>query len=237
MESYKMFQTLKQFLVNADKSQDDIAIVTKAYEYAAEMHKGQYRKDGDEYICHPLAVAQICANFRYDIYCICAALLHDVIEDCPDKTTLKEINKLFGERVAALVDGLTKLKGMYFHTKEEESIKNLRKMFFADIRVILIKLADRMHNMRTLKSLPEYKQREKARETLEVYAPIAHRLGMSKVGGPSIFTAFIKKCVPRTRRWIRYMTCSPCGYWWKRFRIVTPRWAGCIRCTRPSRGG
>ena len=183
MDFYNMFLTLKQFLINAGKSREDIEMVTKAFEYATKLHEGQYRKSGEEYICHPVSVAQICANFGYDIYCICAALLHDVVEDCPD-ANLKEIKKLFGERVASLVDGLTKLKGMYFHTKEEESIRNLRKMFFAtseDLGVMFVKLCDRLHNMRTISSMPEEKQKTIALETMHVFAPVAQRLGMRKM--------------------------------------------------------
>jgi GTP pyrophosphokinase len=183
MDYYNMFQALNRFLTNSGKNQD-VGTVTRAYEYAASMHEGQYRKSGEDYVCHPIAVAQICANFGFDTDCICAALLHDVVEDCPDKTSLEELKKLFGERVASLVDGLTKLKNMNFLSKEEESIRNLRKMFFAtseDLGVMFIKLADRLHNMRTISSMPVEKQKTIALETMHVFAPVAQRLGIRKM--------------------------------------------------------
>ena len=183
MDFYSLFLTLKQFLINSGKGYD-IETITKAFEYAAKLHEGQYRKSGDEYICHPVSVAQICANMAYDTDCICAALLHDVVEDCADKTNLNEIKNLFGESVASLVDGLTKLKDMRFDTKEDESIENLRKMLFAmskDPRVMFVKLCDRLHNMRTISAMPEEKQKMIALETMHVFAPVAHRLGISKI--------------------------------------------------------
>jgi GTP pyrophosphokinase len=132
MDFYKnfhnLFLTLKQFLINSSKGYE-IETVTQAFELAKKLHEDQYRKSGEEYIYHPIAVAQICANMGYDTDCICAALLHDVVEDCPDKTNINEIKNQFGESVASLVDGLTKLKDMRFDTKEDESIQNLRKMF------------------------------------------------------------------------------------------------------------
>ena len=183
MNFYNMFLTLKQFLINSGKDYD-IDMITRAFEYATELHEGQYRKSGEEYICHPVAVAQICANMAYDTDCICAALLHDVVEDCADKTNLNEIKNLFGESVSSLVDGLTKLKDMRFDTKEEESIENLRKMLFAmskDPRVMFVKLCDRLHNMRTISAMPEEKQKMIALETMHIFAPVAHRLGISKI--------------------------------------------------------
>ena len=183
MYFYNMFLTLKQFLVNAGAEEHDIEIVTKAFEYAANLHEGQYRKSGEDYICHPVAVAQICANFGFGKDCICSALLHDVLEDCPN-ANFKEIENLFGKRIASLVDGLTKLQGIYFHTKEQQSIHNLRKMFFAmskDPGVMFVKLADRLHNMRTISSMPEEKQKMIALETMHVFAPVAQRLGIRKM--------------------------------------------------------
>jgi len=180
-----MFLTLKQFLTNANKGYD-LEVITKAFEYASNMHEGQYRKSGEEYICHPVATAQICANMGFDTDCICAALLHDVVEDCADRTNLNEIRNNFGESVASLVDGLTKLKDMRFDTKEEESIENLRKMLFAmskDPRVMFVKLCDRLHNMRTISSMTEDKQKIISLETMHIFAPVAHRLGMSKIKG------------------------------------------------------
>ena len=161
---------------------DDLQMVEKAYAYAEEKHNGQLRKSGEPYLTHPVHVAHILAELELDPQSICAALLHDVIEDT--EASYDDIAKEFSETVAMLVDGVTKLGKIPTTSKEEQQIENLRKMFFAmtkDIRVIVIKLADRLHNMQTLKFMPEYKQREIARETLEVYAPLAHRLGMSKI--------------------------------------------------------
>ena len=178
-----MFLTLKQFLINSNKGYD-LETITGAFEYASNMHEGQYRKSGEDYICHPVASAQICANMGFDTDCICAALLHDVVEDCADRTSLDEIKNHFGDSVASLVDGLTKLKDMRFDTKEEESIENLRKMLFAmskDPRVMFVKLCDRLHNMRTISSMAEEKQKIISLETMHIFAPVAHRLGMSKI--------------------------------------------------------
>lgn len=161
---------------------DDLQMVEKAYAYAEKKHNGQLRKSGEPYLTHPVHVAHILAELELDPQSICAALLHDVIEDT--EASYDDIAKEFSETVAMLVDGVTKLGKIPTTSKEEQQIENLRKMFFAmtkDIRVIVIKLADRLHNMQTLKFMPEYKQREIARETLEVYAPLAHRLGMSKI--------------------------------------------------------
>ena len=158
--------------------------IRSAYEYAAAMHEGQFRKSGEPYITHPISVAVIVAELELDTDSVCAALLHDTIEDCKDKTNLDVLKKKFGAEVAELVDGLTKLTDIHFENKEDESIENLRKMFLAmskDIRVILIKLADRLHNMRTLNAKSESRQRSIALETMHVYAPLAHRLGIQKI--------------------------------------------------------
>ena len=175
-------------------SEPDINRITEAYHFAEKAHDGQKRRSGEPYIIHPVAVAQILAEMGMDADSICAALLHDVVEDTP--VTDEEISKKFGETIEQLVDGVTKLGQITTNkthsdddaTKEErlmlmeqQQSENVRKMFLAmsrDIRVIIIKLADRVHNMRTLRFMPEEKRRFKARETLEIYAPIAHRLGI-----------------------------------------------------------
>lgn len=161
-------------------SQEQVDEVTQAYTVAAKAHEGQKRYTGEPYISHPVEVARILAGLRMDHQCIMAAMLHDVIEDTIlDK---EEIAKLFGEKVAELVDGVSKLKQITFESRELAQAENFRKMMLAmaqDIRVILIKLADRLHNMRTLGALPSEKRRRIALETLEIYAPIAHRLGIN----------------------------------------------------------
>ena len=162
----------------------DIDSIMHAYEYAKKAHDGQFRKSGDQYISHPLSVALIMTELEMDVPSIIAAILHDVVEDTP--ITLQDITEEFGEDVALLVDGVTKIGKIHYTSQEEQQIENLRKMFLAmakDIRVILIKLADRLHNIRTLKSMAVEKQLRIARETMEVYAPLAHRLGMSKIKG------------------------------------------------------
>ena len=153
-----------------------------AFTYADAAHKGQLRKSGEPYIIHPLAVAEIVADLGLDVDSVIAAMLHDCIEDTA--STHEEIAKKFGASVAELVEGITKLTKMQFVTKEEEQMENLRKMLMAmsrDIRVILIKVCDRLHNMRTMEYQSPKKQREKSLETMEIYAPIAHRLGMQKL--------------------------------------------------------
>ncbi len=177
------FEELEKRLLSS-KHTFNMEKVRKAYEYAASMHEGQFRKSGDPYITHPLSVAVIVSELELDTDSICAALLHDTIEDCKDKTNFDAIKKNFGSEVAELVDGLTKLTDIQFENKADESIENLRKMFLAmskDIRVIFIKLADRLHNMRTLNAKSEHRQRSIALETMHVYAPLAHRLGIQKI--------------------------------------------------------
>ncbi len=188
------FDKLLETVKIAGFSEQDIARITDAYHFAEKAHDGQKRRSGEPYIIHPVAVAQILAEMGMDADSICAALLHDVVEDTP--VTDEEIQKKFGATIEQLVDGVTKLGQITTNkthsnddaTKEErlmlmeqQQSENVRKMFLAmsrDIRVIIIKLADRVHNMRTLRFMPEEKRRFKARETLEIYAPIAHRLGI-----------------------------------------------------------
>ncbi|MDQ2991595.1 MAG: bifunctional (p)ppGpp synthetase/guanosine-3',5'-bis(diphosphate) 3'-pyrophosphohydrolase, partial [Candidatus Eremiobacteraeota bacterium] len=156
--------------------------LTRVYQVAEDAHEGQRRASGESYIEHPLAVAVILADLEMDRQTVAAALLHDVVEDT--SITSEEVAAQFGEEIASLVDGVTKLTRIPYQSKEDAQVENLRKMFMAmakDIRVIIIKLADRLHNMRTLASLSPAKQQGIARETLDIYAPIAHRLGIWKI--------------------------------------------------------
>ena len=171
-------------LLAASGKNYDVEKIRAAYEYAAALHEGQFRVSGEPYISHPIAVAEIVTGLGLDTNSICAALLHDTVEDCSEKTNLEEIEKRFGKEVAMLVDGLTKLVTPNIEDKEEAHIENIRKMLLAmskDIRVIFIKLCDRLHNMRTLGVKPDPKRRQTALETMHVYAPLAHRLGMQKI--------------------------------------------------------
>ena len=157
----------------------DDKLIKRAFEYCVTMHAGQKRWTNEEYYIHPLSVAKIIISMGLDSKSVAACLLHDVVEDT--KATVEDIKELFGDEVALLVDGVTKIGKISINSKEQEQAESLRKMLIAmgkDIRVIIIKLADRLHNMRTLDAIPETKQREKSLETLEIYAPIAHRLGI-----------------------------------------------------------
>src|SRR5215467_5947364 len=163
---------------------DDLEIVRKAYDYSQKHHTGQTRASGEPYLVHPLEVAQVLAEMKMDPVAIAAGLLHDSVEDT--SVTVTDIRKEFGEQVAHIVEGVTKISQIDFSSREEQQAENLRKMMLAmvdDIRVVLIKLADRLHNMRTLEHLPPERQQKIAKETLDIYAPIAHRLGMGKIRG------------------------------------------------------
>ena len=173
-EFIKLRETLEKSL-----EKEEIEEIEKAYEWARESHEGQFRFSGQPYIIHPIAVAQILADFGMDKCSIIAALLHDIVEDT--NTTIDDVREKFGDEVASIVDGLTKMGKVPLKTKEEQQAENVRKMLIAmsqDIRVIIIKLADRIHNLRTLSYMRPQKRRDKAQETLEIYAPIAHRLGI-----------------------------------------------------------
>jgi GTP diphosphokinase / guanosine-3',5'-bis(diphosphate) 3'-diphosphatase len=156
--------------------------VQDAFVFACEHHAAQRRKSGEDFIVHPVGVARICAGMRLDTETLCAALLHDTVEDT--SASIEEVRERFGEEIATIVDGVTKLTGITFQSHDEAQANNYRKMMVAmatDVRVILIKLADRLHNMRTIDAMPKQKQMEKARETLDIYAPLAHRLGIHAI--------------------------------------------------------
>ncbi|MDU5107293.1 MULTISPECIES: bifunctional (p)ppGpp synthetase/guanosine-3',5'-bis(diphosphate) 3'-pyrophosphohydrolase [unclassified Clostridium] len=176
-----MYESLLQ-KIKENCNNVDINIVKKAYDLACDAHKSQKRESGEPYITHPIDVAIILAEMGMDTSTIVAGLLHDVIEDT--EYTYNDIKNIFNEEIADLVQGVTKLGKIEYKTKEEQQADNVRKMLLAmakDIRVIIIKLADRLHNLRTLKFMPKEKQKQKAKETLDIYAPLAHRLGISKI--------------------------------------------------------
>ena len=175
------YEDLKQSLVDSGRPYD-FDMIDRAYALAEKAHGGQRRRSGEPYICHPLSVASILVELGMDSESIAAALMHDVAEDTP--VTVAEIKQKFGPDVALLVDGVTKLTQIKFSNVEDRQAENLRKMLLAmsqDVRVMIIKLCDRLHNMRTGDAWPEQKRRDKALETMEVYAPIAHRLGISNI--------------------------------------------------------
>jgi GTP pyrophosphokinase len=160
----------------------DRARVQDAFVFACEHHGAQRRKSGEDFIVHPVGVARICASMRLDTEALCAALLHDTVEDT--SASIEQVRERFGSEIAGIVDGVTKLTGITFQSRDDAQASNYRKMMVAmatDVRVILIKLADRLHNMRTIEAMPKQKQTEKARETIEIYAPLAHRLGIHAI--------------------------------------------------------
>src|SRR4051794_21830817 len=168
--------------VRAYSPDADVELLRRAYVFSAFEHRGQVRRSGEPYLIHPLAVAEFLVELKLDAVAIAAGLLHDVVEDT--LTTPERIAELFGPEIAHVVEGVTKIGAIPFSSSEERQAENFRKMLLAmvdDIRVILVKLADRLHNMRTLQHLPEDRRIKIAQETLDIYAPIANRLGMSKV--------------------------------------------------------
>ncbi len=170
--------------VQANRPNEDISLIRKAWEFCVSHHEGQMRLSGEPYIIHPLEVAEVLAEMKLDATAIAAALLHDAVEDTP--ATSEEIAARFGDQVAHIVEGVTKIDKIQFANREDRQAENVRKMLLAmvsDVRVVLIKLADRLHNMRTLAPLQPERQQAIAQETQDIYAPLAHRLGMGKVRG------------------------------------------------------
>jgi len=160
----------------------DLDVLTRAYRFSEASHQGQQRASGEPYLSHPLAVAHLLVDFKMDVTTVTAGLLHDVLEDTG--ATKDELEREFGQEIANLVDGVSKIGKLAFSSREERQAENFRKMLVAmarDLRVLMIKLADRLHNMRTLDYLPPEKARKIGQETLDIYAPLAHRLGMAKV--------------------------------------------------------
>ncbi len=175
-------QTLISVLEAQGRSKDDVELVKKAYGFAHKAHDGQLRKSGDPYIIHPVEVSQILAELNADIPTLCAALMHDVLEDCD--VTAKQMEEIFGKTITTIVEGVTKLSKLSFSSKEERQAENFRKLIVAiaeDFRVVLVKMADRLHNMRTLDHMVRHKQTEIAKETLEIYAPLANRFGLGEM--------------------------------------------------------
>ncbi len=195
--------------VRANRPTDDINIIRQAWQFCLEHHNGQLRASGEPYVLHPLEVAIVLAEMKLDSTAIAAGLLHDAVEDTP--VTTEDIVTKFGEQVAHIVEGVTKIDKIQFANREDRQAENVRKMLLAmvsDVRVVLIKLADRLHNMRTLEHLPADRQRAIARETLDIYAPLAHRLGMGKLRGELEDLAF---------RWVDPIT------WEKLHEVVEAR--------------
>jgi GTP pyrophosphokinase len=179
----ELYRTLED-KVRALRPKEDLSALDRAYRYAMSLHEGQKRRSGEAYITHPLLVAHILADMQMDLVCLQTGLLHDVLEDTSAR--MEDLRERFGEDVARCVDGVTKLSKISFANREDRQAESLRKMLLAmtsDIRVIIVKLADRLHNMRTITALPRERQEAIAQETIDIYAPIAHRLGMGKVRG------------------------------------------------------
>ena len=179
---YQDFTELKKILSASAANTYDMDKIEKAYKFAEKAHGDQRRVSGIPYILHPVSVACIVAELGMDTDSVCGALLHDTVEDTG--VTLEEVTKLFGADVAKLIDGVTKISKIPYSTREQQQAENIRKMLIAmadDIRVIIIKLADRLHNMRTMNCMPEQKRRDKSLENMQVFAPIAHRLGIKTI--------------------------------------------------------
>ena len=182
MSDLETFKEIKELLITQKHSQEDIEQVEKAYRFAKKLHDGQFRASGEPYIIHPVEVAKILAGLEVDTHTLIAAFLHDVLEDTDTKP--ETIEELFGSDVLNLVQGVTKLGKLQFKSKEERQAENFRRLFIAmanDIRVIFLKLADRLHNMRTLNFMEPEKQKKIAKETLDIFAPLANRLGIYKI--------------------------------------------------------
>lgn len=198
LEYQKLIELIKSYNYRAD-----FKLIDLAYQVAKKAHEGQKRLSGEEYLCHPLAVSQFLASWKLDSYSICAGLLHDTVED--GGQTLEGLEKKFGREIADLVNGVTKIGEIKFqNSAENEFVENLRKMLVVmakDLRVVLIKLADRYHNMKTLSFLPLEKQKRISRETLEVYAPLAERLGIGEIKGQLEDLAF-PYCYPDDYAWL-----------------------------------
>lgn len=176
--------TIEEVLETVKKSnrRADLKLIKRAYEFAKDKHKDQLRRSGEPYIIHPIQVAYILSTLGLDHSTICAALLHDVIEDTD--VTLEDIAKEFSPEIAEMVDGVTKLSKLNYTSEQEQQVENYRKMFLAmgkDIRVILIKLADRLHNMRTLEYKTEFKQKENSLETMDIFVPLAYYIGAYRI--------------------------------------------------------
>ena len=181
LQTADVISELKKLIIKSEKPYD-LDAVDRAITAACKAHEGQRRSSGEAYVCHPLKVACILVELGMDSETIEAAILHDVVEDTPME--LADVQKHFGAEVATLVDGVTKIEKIPFSSREEQQAENVRKMLLAmsqDIRVIIIKLADRLHNMRTSDAWPPQKRRDKAKETMDIYAPLAHRLGIRPV--------------------------------------------------------